>query len=84
MRKGAGIVRPLYFVVAALVYSLAISGPTFAQTPPVPPRSDTTNAARTPVKPVALDAVPANIHFDVVLFKPCPPGKEAPLRWTSR
>jgi hypothetical protein len=70
MRRGAGIVRPSYFVLAALVYSFAISGPAFAQAPPVPPHSDTTNAARTQVNPVALNAVPANIHFDVVLLLP--------------
>jgi uncharacterized protein (TIGR03435 family) len=68
MRRGDVIVRPSYVVLAALVYSLAICGPAFAQAPPVPPRSE--------VNPVALNAVPANIHFDVVLFKPCPPGKE--------
>jgi uncharacterized protein (TIGR03435 family) len=59
--------------LAALALFFAFCAPATAQPPSAPLQSaDKANA----VSPVALDAVPADIHFDVVSFKRCPPDKE--------
>ena len=77
MRRCAGIVRPSHFALTALACSFAFCGAAFAQEPSAPPsHPDGPNVTPTAVNRVGLDAVPANIHFDVVSFKPCPPGKE--------
>jgi uncharacterized protein (TIGR03435 family) len=77
MRRVARIVRPSHFALAALACTLAFFGVAFAQAPPTSPSQPDGPKTTPPVaNPVGLDAVPANIHFDVVSFKPCPPGKE--------
>jgi uncharacterized protein (TIGR03435 family) len=60
-----------------LACSLAFCGAACAQEPSASPsHPDGPNVTPTAVNRVGLDAVPANIHFDVVSFKPCPAGKE--------
>jgi uncharacterized protein (TIGR03435 family) len=77
MRRVARIVRPSHYALAALACSLAFCGAACAQEPSASPsHPDGPNVTPTAVNRVGLDAVPANIHFDVVSFKPCPPGKE--------
>jgi uncharacterized protein (TIGR03435 family) len=77
MKKVARIARPLHLALAALACSLAFCGSAFAQqTPTSSSQPDGPKTTPAVVNPVGLDAVPANIHFDVVSFKPCPPGKE--------
>jgi uncharacterized protein (TIGR03435 family) len=77
MRRVARIIRPSYFALTALACSFSFCGAAFAQTPPTSPSQPDAPKTTQPIaNPVGLGTVPANIHFDVVSYKPCPPGKE--------
>jgi uncharacterized protein (TIGR03435 family) len=71
-KRTVHVSQPSFFLVA-LAFSLAFCTPVNAQSSSTPAlQVDKANAAN----PVALDAVPPDIHFDVVSFKRCPQDTE--------